>query len=96
MGFFNRALEAAMESGRYICSRCGALMEFEDEWANTLICPECGHSVDFDLYGSEDEEDYDSLYPMREEILGTEDDDEYDEDDCGETYDEVCGELDDD
>ena len=39
-----------------------------------LVCPACGHSVDLDNYGCEDEENYENLYPTREEILGVADD----------------------
>lgn len=98
MGFFNDARIEAMLTGRYICSKCGAMMEFENDMEDSLVCPSCGHDVDIDRYGAEDDEDYDALYPTEEEVLGY-DEDEYDEDDedyCGETYDEVCGELSDD
>lgn len=43
-------------------------MEFEDEWEDTLICPECGHSVDLEHYGFENDEEYDALYPSKEEF----------------------------
>ena len=91
MGFFNKDVVDAMFGGDYICSQCGAKMEFENE--DSLVCSKCGHSLDYDRYGHEDDEDYDALYPSEEEFLGS--DDEEDEDDCGETYDEVYGELDD-
>lgn len=68
MGFFNDELVAAMLTGEYICSQCGAVMEFEDEWKDTLICPKCGHEVDFDHYGVENEEDYEALYPREEDV----------------------------
>ncbi len=90
MGFFNDELSKALLTGDYICSDCGAKMFFEDEVTeDVLICPDCGHSVDLDHYGIENEEDYDALYPTREEICG------YGENSSGEfeTYDEVCGEL---
>ena len=32
MGFFNDKQVEAFETGRYICSECGAVMEFEDKW----------------------------------------------------------------
>lgn len=94
MGFFNDLLREALFSGRYICNKCGARMEFEDEWEDTLVCPSCGHSVDLDHYGAEDDESYEALYPTEEEIVGYKEkkEDEY----TGETYDEVCGELDED
>ena len=45
MSFFNDAQRDGLLTGRYICSECGGLMEFEDEWEDTLVCPACGHSV---------------------------------------------------
>lgn len=93
MSFLNKAQIEAMFSGRYYCSQCGAVMQFEDESEDTLVCLKCGHSVDSDRYGIESDEEYAALYPTQEEVLGISDDDEDDEDYCGETYDEVCGEL---
>lgn len=94
MSFFNEKRLEAMETGRYYCSKCNHLMEFEDEWEDSLICPSCGHSVDIDHYGVEDDEAYEALYPTKEEVEGSSDDEEAD---CnGETYDEVYGELDND
>ncbi len=90
MGFFNKEQVKAFETGIYICSECGAQMKFEDEYEDVLICPQCGHSEDIDHYGFKDDNDYDALY----ENDCYEDDDNCD--DCGETYDEVCGELDND
>lgn len=55
MSFFNDAQKDALLTGRYICSKCGARMQFEDEW--------------------EDDEEYEALYPTREEVCG-----EFDED----------------
>lgn len=49
MSFFNNAQKDALLTGRYICSKCGARMQFEDE--------------------------YEALYPTREEVCG-----EFDED----------------
>lgn len=92
MDFMNDDLKEAMLSGKYICSKCGELMEFEDKWEDILICPVCGHSVDLDHYGFENEEDYEKLYPTPEEVLGCDEDIE----DDWETYDEVYGELSDD
>lgn len=94
MSFFNDAQIDALLTGRYICSECGALMEFENEWEDTLVCPKCGNSIDSDRYGMSDEE-YDALYPTMEEVCGYNDEEEEDEY-YGETYDEVCGELSDD
>lgn len=66
----------------YICHECGHLMEFEDEWEDTLVCPHCGHSIDLDDYGREGNEEYENLYPTREEVLGiANDDSEEDSDD---------------
>ncbi len=94
MSIFNKKQIEAMLGGNYICYRCGAEMEFEDEWEDALICPRCGHSVDLEHYGFEDDEEYEALYPTREEVLGYEEDEEEDNE-YGETYEEVCGELDD-
>lgn len=70
MSFFNDKQIEAMLSGEYVCSECGKKMEFEDEWEDTLVCPHCGHNVDIDRYGFESDEEYESLYPTREEVLG--------------------------
>ena len=48
MSIFNEKQRKAMTDGDYICSECGGLMEFEDEWEDTLVCPHCGHSIDLD------------------------------------------------
>ena len=102
MGFFNDAVVDSLFGGVHICSQCGSEMEFENEWEDVLVCAKCGHSVDTERYGFENDEDYDALYPTEEEVLGrindTDDSDETDadeDDDTGEEYDEVCGELDD-
>lgn len=50
MSFFNDAQKDALLTGRYICSKCGARMQFDDE-------------------------EYEALYPTREEVCG-----EFDED----------------
>lgn len=68
MSFFNDVQRDALLTGRYICSKCGALMEFEDEWEDTLVCPECGHSVDLEHYGFENDEAYEALYPSKEDV----------------------------
>lgn len=75
MSFFNDAQKDALLTGRYICSKCGARMQFEDEWEDILVCLECGHSVELEQYGTEDDEEYEALYPTREEVCG-----EFDED----------------
>lgn len=97
MSFFNEKQIEAMFGGDYICRECGAKMEFEDEWEDTLICPKCGFETDSDHYGFDSEEEYEALYPTKEEVdrYYEEDDDDEEEDDCGEVYDDVCGELDD-
>lgn len=76
MSIFNKKLIKAMESGTYICAECGKTMEFEDKWEDTLVCPRCGHSVDLDDYGCEGDEQYENLYPTREQILGIADEDD--------------------
>ena len=96
MEFFNDKSIDALLSGRYICSQCGAVMEFEDESEDVLVCLKCGHSVESERYGFEDDEDYDALYPTKEEVVGCEDEDDTADDEYIEVYDEVCGELDDD
>lgn len=95
MSIFNEKQIKAMLNREYICSKCGTKMEFEDEWEDTLVCSRCGHSIELDRYGCEDDEEYEKMYPTKEELSGIED--EEDEDNpYGETYDEVCGELSDD
>lgn len=42
MSIFNEKQIKAMTSGRYICSECGSVMEFEDEWGRI---PWCVHTV---------------------------------------------------
>ena len=82
MSIFNEEQIKAMFSREYICYECGHLMEFEDEWKDTLVCPHCGHSIDLDDYGREGNEEYENLYPTREEVLGiANDDSEEDSDD---------------
>ena len=71
MGFFNDKLAEALFGGGYICSECGADMEFEDEYEDTLVCLKCGHSVDLEHYGFENDEDYDALHPTKEDVCGT-------------------------
>lgn len=82
MSIFNEEQIKAMLSREYICHECGHLMGFEDEWEDTLVCPHCGHSIDLDDYGCESDDEYENLYPTREEVLGIADDDsEEDSDD---------------
>jgi len=79
MGYFNDLLSNALKSGRYTCSQCGARMEFEDENEDILICPKCGHSVDLDDYGSED--DFDDIIPDKTRTSEFVEEDEYESDD---------------
>ena len=72
MSIFNEEQIKAMFSREYICHECG----------HTLVCPHCGHSIDLDDYGREGNEEYENLYPTREEVLGiANDDSEEDSDD---------------
>ena len=89
-----KGIDDTLFERRYFCPACGNLMEWENEWEDSLVCPVCGSSVDPEYYGLTEEE-FESLYPTREEVLGIFDDEEEDDDDneFGETYDEVCGEL---
>lgn len=79
MSIFNEKQRKAMTDGEYICSECGGLMEFEDEWEDTLVCLHCGHSIGLDEYGCEGDEKYENLYPTREEVLGIATDDSEEE-----------------
>lgn len=82
MSFFREEPIIAVFSSESICHGCGHFMEFEDEWEDTLVCPHCGHSIDLDDYGCEGNEEYENLYPTREEVLGiANDDSEEDSDD---------------
>ena len=92
MSIFNKVQLFGALTSQYICEECGAEMKFGDPMETVLVCPECGYSIDVDDYDDEDDDDY----PTREEVLGIAgEDDEWDEDNPeGETYDEVCGELD--
>ena len=51
-------------------------MQFEDEWEDILVCLECGHSVDLDHYGMENDEEYEALYPTKEEVCGYSDEED--------------------
>ena len=93
MSFFNDAQIHGMLTGEYVCPECGAAMKWEDDHEEVLICPECGYESELDRYGFGDDSEYEALYPTKADIYGV--DDEADED-CGETYDEVYGELNDD
>lgn len=69
MSFFNDKLSDALFSHEYFCSKCGGKMEFEDQYEDVLVCLSCGHSVDLDEYGLEDENQYDKLYPTEDDFL---------------------------
>ena len=45
MSIFNEEQIKAMFSREYICHECGHLMEFEDEWEDTLVCPHDRNAV---------------------------------------------------
>lgn len=92
MGFFNKKRLEAMNGRGYFCSQCGTKMFFENEFEDTLICPNCGHEIPTERYGMEDDEDYDALYPTAEEVLGV-NEDEDDDNEFGETYEEEFNEL---
>lgn len=81
MAYFNDLLRHGLYTGEYFCSQCGELMQFEDEETrDILICLKCGHSVDLDDYGSE--EDFYDIIPNKEKTneMVLEDDFEYDDD----------------
>lgn len=67
MSFFSDKWTEALETGEYICPKCGSIMEFEDEWEETLVCMKCGYDEDIDHYGFTDEE-YNQLYPREEDL----------------------------
>ena len=95
---FSEKLIRGLKTGEYPCTKCGWPMIFEDEeWRDVLVCtnPECSFSCGIDEYGKEEgEEEID--YPTEEEarrLLGEETDKE-EEDQYGESYEEVYNELD--
>lgn len=60
-------------------------MEWETENEDSLVCPECGHSMDSEMYGLDEDESYESLYPTKEELefdseVGSEEREYYDPD----------------
>jgi len=65
--FFNEMMKEAWRTGIYKCPECGAHMEFEDDSEDTLVCDNCGHSMDTERYGFTDEE-YEDLYPTEDEV----------------------------
>ena len=69
MSIFNEKQKEAMFSRRVYLPRCVIFDGVEDEWEDVLVCPHCGHSVELDDYGCEDDEEYENLYPTREEVL---------------------------
>jgi DNA-directed RNA polymerase subunit M/transcription elongation factor TFIIS len=78
--FFNEKQIEAFTTGQYWCKECGSLMEFEDEDNHDiLICPSCGAETDVDHYGFDSDEEYEALYPTREEVLGEEDEEDGDD-----------------
>ena len=77
MGIFGEKRWEAFATGKFICSKCGEEMIFEDKWEETLVCPKCGHKVSSELYGIESEEEYDALYP----IIQIEEENEHDKED---------------
>ena len=87
MSLFDFRKLFAAATGEHLCAKCGALMEYEDDSEDVLVCPKCGHSVFTSKFAEDDEEDsYESVYnqPYDGEFDGP-----YtrDEDDYGEYYD---------
>lgn len=72
MSFFHKKPRECFRIGRYYCNECGESMEFEYESMDILVCLKCGHSVELDHYGSENDSSYESLYPTEEEVLAKE------------------------
>ena len=64
MSIFNEKRWLAFETGKFICAKCGATMKFTDKWEDRLLCPKCGYEIELELYGIDDEEEYDALYPI--------------------------------
>jgi len=64
MSIFNEKRWLAFETGKFICAKCGATMKFTDKWEDRLLCPKCGYEIELELYGIDDEEEYDALYPV--------------------------------
>jgi len=64
MSIFNEKRWLAFETGKFICAKCGATMKFADKSEDRLLCPKCGHEIELELYGIDDEEEYDALYPI--------------------------------
>lgn len=89
MSIFNEALRRALFTGEYICPECGGRMQFENEYAETLVC-DCGHSMPLEHYGASEEEICRMLHPKSPDECGQTDEH------LGEMYDEVYNELHDD
>lgn len=64
MSIFNEKRWLAFETGKFICAKCGVTMKFTDKWEDKLLCPKCGYEIELELYGIDDEEEYDALYPI--------------------------------
>lgn len=64
MSIFSEKRWLAYETGKFICTKCGAEMKFTDKWEETLLCPKCGYRIETEMYGFEDEEEYDALFPI--------------------------------
>ena len=64
MSIFNEKRWLAFETGKFICAKCGATMKFTDKQEDRLLCPKCGYEIELELYGIDDEEEYDALYPI--------------------------------
>lgn len=68
-GFFNEKRLLAFATGKFICAKCGAEMEFEDKWEERLLCPKCGFKVMTEHYGFDSDEEYEAQYPTLEELI---------------------------
>ena len=80
---------------KYFCPQCGSDMQWENEWEDSLVCIACGYSMDPEVYGLSEEE-YQDLYPTKEQVLGiaSEEEEQWDDEEyTGEVYEEECGEL---
>lgn len=53
---FNDKRVEALETGIYICPKCGEQMVWEDEEMGDLVCEHCGESMNIDRYGLSQEE----------------------------------------
>ena len=64
MSIFNKKRWLAFETGKFICAKCGATMKFTNKQEDRLLCPKCGYEIELELYGIDDEEEYEALYPI--------------------------------